>query len=50
MRAYIQVVNATTTQMEIGKTLEITITYKNTGQTPAYNVRIQASLMPGVGH
>jgi len=47
LRAYIQVVNVTATQMEIGKTLEITVTYKNTGKTPAYNVRLQASIMPG---
>jgi uncharacterized repeat protein (TIGR01451 family) len=47
LRAYLQIVNATATQMAIGKTLEVTITYKNTGQTPAYNVNIQASIKPG---
>ncbi len=42
LRAYIQVTDIIATQMEIGKKLELTIYYKNTGQTPAYNIRYKA--------
>ena len=42
LRAYIQVTDIIASQMEIGKKLELTIYYKNTGQTPAYNIRYKA--------
>src|SRR3990172_10446963 len=47
LRAYIMIVTANIDEMSVGKNLGITITYENTGLTPAYNVRPKITIKPG---